>query len=325
LKGNVLAVQGKFQEGIDTVNEGLSIALKHRLPDAASEVYRRLGGTLEYASEYASSREVYTTAYNYCQNQGEEAQAQLCLSCMSYILFRTGDWKRCIEVCQKVINDKKSSAGGKAVAMGILGIIRAYRGETRQARKYLQNSLSQAQRDQSIPLQLIAVWSLAQVEEYEGEISKAEGYYRQLLTLWKKTRDIHDSLPGMGAAVTFFATRGFEKETTLCVDALAQMASVTGNHEALATLAYALGETALLQGNAGEATSQFLQAMNQFEKLELPVEQLKAEFRAGMAFIQAGKQDTGVEHMKRAYRLARNLGARQLASRANWPPKSQQN
>jgi DNA-binding NarL/FixJ family response regulator len=33
-----------------------------------------------------------------------------------------------------------------------------------------------------------------------------------------------------------------------------------------------------------------------------------------MAFIQAGKQDTGVEHMKRAYRLARNLGARQLAS-----------
>jgi DNA-binding NarL/FixJ family response regulator len=314
LKGNVLAVQGKFQEGIDIVNQGLSIALKYKLADAASEVYRRLGGTLEYASEYTSSREVYTTAYSYCQNQGEEAQAQLCLSCMSYILFRTGDWKRCIEVCQEVINDKKAGVGGKTVAMGILGAIRSYRGETRQARKYLQDSLSQSQRDQSIPMQLVTLWSLAQVEEYEGEVSKAEEYYRQLLTLWGETRDIHDALPGMGAAATFFANRGFEKEATLCADALAKMASVTGNHEALATLAHALGEIALLQGNAGEAARQFLQAMNQFEKLELPVERLKAEFRAGMTFIQAGQQDTGIEHLMSAYRLARNLGARQLAS-----------
>lgn len=314
LKGNLLAVQGKFREGIETVNQGLSIALTHKLADAASEVYRRLGAALEYASDYNSSREVYTSTYSYCQNQGEEAQAQLCLSCMSYILFRTGDWKYCIDVCQEVINDEKSAAGGKATAMGILGMIRSYRGETRQARKYMQEAYSQTIRDQSMAMQLIALWGLAQLEEFESEIAKAEEYYRQLLALWGQTRDIHDSLPGMFSAVTFFVAQGLEKEAALCVDALARMASVTGNHEALATLAHALGETALLHGNAAEATRQFLQAMVQFEKLELPVERLKAEFRGGMAFIAAGQRDTGIEHLLSAYRLARNLGARQLAS-----------
>lgn len=316
LKGNLLAVQGHFQEGIEIVNRGLSIALQHHLPDAASEVYRRLGGALEYASDYVSSREVYTTAYHYCQNQGEEAQAQLCLGCMSYILFRTGDWKQCLEICRKILNDPKTEAGGKTIAGAMLGIIRSYRGETRPARKHLQTAFSRMQRDRSLAMQLVTLWGLAQLEEYEGETSKADEYYRQLLGLWSDTRDIHDALPGMGAAATFFGARGLEKETTLCVDGLAKMASVSGNYEALATLTHALGEIALLQGDAGEAARQFLQAVGQFEKLELPVERLKSEFRGGMAFIRAGERETGVAHLKSAYRLARNLGARQLASLA---------
>ncbi len=316
LKGNLLAVQGHFQEGVEIVNRGLSIALQHHLPDAASEVYRRLGGALEYASDYVSSREVYTTAYRYCQNQGEEAQAQLCLGCMSYILFRTGDWKQCMEICRGILNDNKSEAGGKAIAGAMLGIIRSYRGETRPARKYLQTAFDRMLRDRSLAMQLVTLWGMAQLEEYEGEISRADEYYRQLLGLWSDTRDIHDALPGMGAAATFFGARGLEKETTRCVDGLAKMASISGNYEALATLAHALGEIALLQGNAGEAARQFLQAVGQFEKLELPVERLKSELRGGAAFIQAGERETGIAHLKSAYRLARNLGARQLASLA---------
>lgn len=315
LKGNLLAVQGHFQEGVELVNRGLSIALQHHLPDAASEVYRRLGGALEYASDYVSSREVYSTAYHYCQNQGEAAQAQLCLGCMSYILFRTGDWKQCLDICREILADKKTEAGGKAIAGAMAGIIRSYRGETRPARKHLQTAFSQMQRDRSLAMQLITLWGLAQLEEYEGETSKADEYYRQLLALWSDTGDIHDALPGMGAAASFFSARGLEKETTLCVDGLARMASVSGNYEALATLAHALGEIALLQGNAGEAARQFLQAAAQFETLELPVERLKSQFRGGIAFTRAGERETGIAHLKSAYRLARNLGARQLAAR----------
>ncbi|NIR48851.1 hypothetical protein GWO43_10465, partial [candidate division KSB1 bacterium] len=104
LKGNVLSIQGNSEAGIETAHEGLSLALKHNSTDAAAEVYRRLGSTLEYASEFTASREVYFTAYNYCHNHGAELEAQLCLGCMSYVLFRTGDWKQCIEICKEVIN-----------------------------------------------------------------------------------------------------------------------------------------------------------------------------------------------------------------------------
>jgi len=314
LKGNVLSILGKSREGLEVVNEGLSIALKHNLTAAAAEVYRRLGSTLEYAADYASSREAYYTAYNYCQTEGASAQAQLCLSCMSYVLFRTGDWKQCLKTCREVLNDDSTPESSRSVALGTIGLIRSYSGETRQARKQLHESLNFAHRSQTTAMEFICIWGLAQLAEFEGNDSEAERYYREALEIRERIQEQHDAMTVLISATHFFASRGFEKESNICAEVLASIAASTGKTEALGTLAYALGEIALMNNKYEDAIKQFSQALSHLEKLEIPVEMLKIEFRLGIAYSHADDRDPAVRHFNNAYRIARNLGARSLSA-----------
>lgn len=315
LEGNVLAMMGKAQEGRQIIQAALSLALHHNLTEAASVAYYRLALALEYSSEIPAAREAFFTAYDFCQNQGSAVQAQICLGCMAYVFYRTGEWKRALETCRVVTQDQRSPADSTAGAVGLIGMIRAHRGETRQARKYLQDSLTLSRRANATAMELIVLGGLAVVEEDEGAAQSAEKYYREFIDLWRKGEDRHDAIAAMCAAATFFATRGFEKETALCAEALAAIASATGNPEALAALAYALGETALLHGNAEEAARQFAQALAHMEKLEIPLERAKFEYRTGFALARADSKKAAIEHLRNAYRLARKLGARPLAGK----------
>jgi DNA-binding CsgD family transcriptional regulator len=164
-------------------------------------------------------------------------------------------------------------------------------------------------------MELIVLGGLAVVEENEGAAQSAEKYYREVIDLWRQGEDRHDAIAAMCAAATFFAAQGFEKETALCAEALAAIASATGNPEALAALAYTLGETALLHGNAEEAARQFMQALAHMEKLEIPMERAKFEYRTGFALARANSKEAAIEHLRNAYRLARKLGARPLAGK----------
>ena len=76
----------------------------------------------------------YDTAFDYCQAQGDDVNARVCLGCMSFMLYRTGEWKRALDVCRNVIDEPASPAGSRMIAQAILGLIRANRGETRAAR-----------------------------------------------------------------------------------------------------------------------------------------------------------------------------------------------
>ncbi len=315
MEGNQLAMQGHFEEGREKAKAALSIALKHNLTDAASEVYRRAAGSFEYASDYSGALEAYNTALNYCRTQGEDSHARICLGCMSYVLFQTGDWKRSVEICREVMSRDLSPSGSRAVVMGILGLICAHRGETREARNHLQTSLNMAQTLEIAAMELLDLWGLAMIEESEGNADKAETFYLRLLRRWETTQDLHDVIPAFRSAATFFSTLSKPKETMLCAEALAVIASATANPEAIAGLSYALGETDLLSGNAEEAALLFVQTLDYLEKVDVPLARIMAEFRAGVAYARAGRQETGVVHLTNAYRLSHKLGTRPLSGR----------
>lgn len=314
LKGDMLSSLGRSDDGIATVQAGLSLALQHNLTDAASEVYRRLGSALEYASQFTASRDAYYTAYNYCQTQGVDSQAQLCLSCMTYVLFRTGDWKQALQVSREVINDKSAAPGSKGVALCVMGLINYYRGETRKARKQLLDAYEIARKERVAAMEPCCIWGLALVEEAEGSRDKAERYYRQVLAVQQANNDLHDSLPTLCAAASFFAMNHLEKETIMCVKALSDIAAATGNPEALGALGFALGENAILNGKPEEAARQFAQAQSNFEKIKVPVEQMRTEFRLGIAYALSGAQSEAGKHLLDSYRIAKKLGCRPLAA-----------
>ncbi len=99
-------------------------------------------------------------------------------------------------------------------------------------------------------------------------------------------------------------------------EALAARAAATASVEALAALALALGELAILDGAPDRATEQFLHALELLGRLTLPYERAETKLRASAAFSAAGDRDAAIENLVDAYRTARKLRARPLANQA---------
>jgi hypothetical protein len=110
--------------------------------------------------------------------------------------------------------------------------------------------------------------------------------------------------------------RGAAPDARACADALARIAGDTGHLDALAALAHALAEIALLDGDADTATVQLDRALELHQQLEIPFERAQLQLRSGVALAAAGAREPALERLGEAYRTARRLGARPLAAQA---------
>lgn len=315
LQGEVLAMQGEFEVGREVAQAGLTLALQHNESEAASDVYRRLANTLTSASDYPAARKTYASALDFCRRHGIEVSAQVCLSCMSYVLFMSGDWKQALNVCKEVIHSSDAPAGSKITAEGVLGLVYGYRGETRHARRHLKKSLAEARKNNVVLMELCAHWGLAMVDDFDEKPESAVANFLRVLDCFHRTQDTHDMIAPLCSAVVFFAELGMVAEANRCAEILAHIATTTAGTEAMAGLAYALGETALLTNDLAAGLTQFDQTLVHLESLEIPLARAQVERRLGQARSRLGEREAGIAHLRTAYRIVRKLGSRPIASR----------
>jgi ATP/maltotriose-dependent transcriptional regulator MalT len=313
LEGYVLAMQGQPQAA-EQVQAGLALALEHGPTQVAAEVYRRLAGVMEYGSDYAAAGDAYARALEYCGESGAEQQARLCLGCMAWVLFQKGDWKRSLELCRQALVDPRSPAATACTARVVTGLIQVWRGQVRGGRGNLQESLQQARFEGLVVLELLAGWGLALADEGEGRPEAAGERYEAILERWQGLEDRHDMVGPFTSAASHFGPQGQRQRLGTLVEALRLMASCTGNPEALAGLAFTLGEAALAEGRPEAARGHFDGALTHLEPLELPLLTARAGLRSGTAHRAAGDAAGATARLERAYRLAHKLGARPLAS-----------
>lgn len=313
VEGNVRVRSGESVEGMALVRAGLALALEHHLVGATAEIYQRLGDALEHAGDYTGAQAAYQEAFSYCQAHGAAAAGQQCLACITVVLRQTGAWEQAAELCREIIATDEGAP--RAIASGMLGIIHALSGRVRQARPLLRESAARARRVELVPLELLTQWGLALVEEQSGDIEAAIGRCRTILARWAGTDERHHIVPVLHWAATFCAEHGFDSEARACAAALAEIAAITGQAEALAALAHALGETALLDGDAAGAAAHFGRAQALLSDRDVPFERAQSLRRAGLALARAGEREAGIGRLTDAYRAARHLGARPLAAR----------
>ena len=314
LKGYILSMQGKNREGEQMAREAIALALVENQVGAYAYAYRKLAGTLEYASDFKGSIQAYTTALNFCRSEKMETQAMFCVSCMCWVLFRMGDWKRCIELCREYVESPDSNEPSRAIGYLIIGIIKGFRGENKSARHYL---------DQVYPFMVQANYQLiesilycatAVTYENENQVEKARQHFTHLLTVWEQTHEVHDILPGLCSAMSFFTDHGYHEEGNQTVQILSTIANLTGNPEAVATLSFALGELASVQQNDREANDHYAHAVRSFAELSLPLQQVIALYKQGKSQVAAGNKPAASDLLRQALQLAKQLAARPLAA-----------
>jgi len=309
----VSAMRGEKEEARKHIEAGLTLALKHDLTEEAAESYRKMASTLEYASDYHREVEAFGEAMAYCSAQGADMQRRLCMGCLSYALFRAGEWKQCLRTARDVLKDADSLPVSRLAAMLSLSLVHLHRGEAKPARKLI-TELDRKARDCGVVLfELFTLWELAQLSELEDDPQRAGEYYGRLLDTWETTEDRHEVLPGLRAAAGFFADRDRVADVNRCSAIAGRIVSVSGNPEATATLSCALAEAARLQGNLDESLEHYLRAHELVMSRELTVDAIRTGWRAGKALVEVDRLEAGLRLLEESLGLARRLGARPFA------------
>ena len=164
-------------------------------------------------------------------------------------------------------------------------------------------------------MELCAHWGLAMVDDFDEKPESAVANFLRVLDCFHRTQDTHDMIAPLWSAVVFFAELGMVAEANRCAEILAHIATTTAGTEAMAGLAYALGETALLTNDLAAGLTQFDQTLVHLESLEIPLARAQVERRLGQARSRLGEREAGIAHLRTAYRIVRKLGSRPIASR----------
>jgi DNA-binding CsgD family transcriptional regulator len=315
-EGAARAKRGEFEPGLEKVRAGLSIALEHNLTAEAADLYQRLGTVLETSADYAGAREALDSALSLCGPLDQPGPEQGCVACMAYVLRELGEWDRATELCEELNADPETPDGVRVVTDGILGSIHAFRGDLAAARPPLESCLRISGRLDVLSMYVDSAAALAWVATLEGEPERARAHCRFVVDRWARSEDRHYAVWGLRLAASILAREGDSAGVQASAEALAAIASQTGHADALAALAHALGETAMLEGDAAVAAEHFGRALELHDSLEIPFERAQIELRAGVALAAADERDEGLVQLTSAHRAARRLGSRPLAAAA---------
>ncbi len=317
LYGMILGMLGETSEAAAEIRAALALALRHRLTTAAAEAYRLLGTVQEYASHYPDEQSAFSSALAYCRKHDEEQTAGICLGCLAYSYFRSGNWRRSDDTARRVIGDRTIAPASRHVAQSVQGLLLAHRGETRPALRLLQQSLDGCREIGLLLMDFFNLLGLALVDELQARPESAATRYRALIDFWSGTDDRHDAIPGLTAAVSFFAAQGRRDDAAAAAEALDRIASLTANPESAGAAYFGAAELALLDGHPDQATAGFRRALAAYEQRELALEPIHCRLRLGAALRLGGCIDEALDHLQAARQRARRLGARPLLARAD--------
>jgi DNA-binding NarL/FixJ family response regulator len=312
LRGVVEAKGGDYGRGLESVRSGLALALEHDLTPIAAELYQRLSLVLYDGADYRQAEEALDTALDLCRTDGDADTEVACVTCLVYVLRERGEWARAAELGRELID----SGTAVWVAEGLVGAIHGFEGKLTSARRLLTSSRAVSSAVGHYNMYVDSTTSLAIVAAAEGLDDEAAARCRELLARWEESEDHHYAVWGVRWAASWFARRGRRKDAQLCAAALGQMAAEGGHEDAVAALAQAVGELALLEGDATGAADSLSRAVELHRNLAIPHERAQVELRAGVALAAAGEREEGLERLCDAYRCATKLGARPLAAEA---------
>jgi DNA-binding CsgD family transcriptional regulator/tetratricopeptide (TPR) repeat protein len=309
-EGFIFAMMGKHDEARARVDSSLQLALTNNLPEQAAIAYHGLGKLRDFTGEYAEARDAHSYAISFCRKQGSVSEEHFCLGCLSYVLFRTGQWRSAIENARKVLADKSVNPAACAFAGAMPAMIGVLRGERRHGNARLSDALLQLRANSVVVLEFHALWIRGVMAELEGDQSLAAEQYRDILSLWHETEDRMCAVPGVVSAAGFYADRGEGANLATCCEVLGVIAQENRNEETRAGSQAVLAETARCHGDLVSAVALMREAIEGYDRLGTMLEMAFLRRRFAPMLAALGQPREAEEKRREAFELARRLGLR---------------
>ncbi|MET9507327.1 LuxR C-terminal-related transcriptional regulator [Streptomyces flavidovirens] len=316
VEGLIRAKLGDGAAGIELTRKALDLALGSGLDSLTADIYYLYADALEQRTDYPAALDAWTDALTFCRTRGLDADAHVCLACLTPALRHTGQWDRALQAGHEVLARDDAPEVARMVAAGEIGLVLANRGTTALARRHLARAAAYARVHELFGLEIDTDWGLARADALDGDDTGATTRLRELTARCLAREEHHYSVAALRWAATYFARHELRGDLGACTDALARIAAATGTAEAAAALAHALAESELLEGDARRAADRFERALALLGAVALPPETAETQLRAGTALAAAGDRTKAVERLVGAHHTARSLGARPLAATA---------
>jgi DNA-binding CsgD family transcriptional regulator len=313
IEGACRAALGDGRRGMEIARSGLERALAGQLIEATAEAYYELGTTLEYAADYAAAVEAYESATELCRQHSLSEMAETCFVCTSPVARLMGDWDRVLDICAAVLANDDAQLLSRRVAEEESGLVSALRGH-RKARAPLRRARDFGRAQGIFGLEVGATWGLALVAVLDDDAVTAKETVSGLVELCAGTEECHYALPALRWSATHLSTVG---EPDLLADlhhVLVNQTIRNASPKVLSTLAHAAAELAFVEGNLEQAELLMARSLDLLSAVTAPYEKALATFRWGEAAAAAGRREAAVERLTSAYRTAKRLGAKPLAS-----------
>lgn len=315
-RGLLAAMAGRHQEARERVRESLHLALDHDLKEQAALAYRRQANICEYAGDYWSERDHHHEAIRYCRSREVDGET-VCMSCLAYVCFRTGEWKEALATARKVLSCEGTHPVLAAMSQAVIGWVAAFRGERRAALRHLESASQRLRIDGMAGLEFFCLWARAWLHQVDGETESATCCYDEVRALWRETEDVHDVLPAVLFAGAHYADHGFKSRLTDCLDIANSVCARNPIAEALAVQSALRAETS--DGNP----DLLRQAARHFANAGLPLERIWIECRllrhhpaiAASSAVLADAARLGLRTMLASLRTTAGAGASDLTNR----------
>jgi len=310
--GVVNAISGCHEAAAALVDEALRLAVGHQLSAKIALAHRRLANISEYRGDYIAERDHHYTSINHCERLGDREGRQSCLSCLSYALFRTGQWAESLEIAREVLADAHAHPELRAVAASTRLLVQVFRGEHRQAAADLPDVLREVRRRGLVGMEFFIHWAAAELACALDDPGTATRGFCEVLLLFKDTEDGHDAVPPLLFATAYFADSGDARRLGACVDALHLAHSRNPIDETAAACLAARAEAA---AHPDAALALLREALVLTPLRQMPIERGHLLLRAGLAALRAGGRETALEYWSEAETLGRRMGWRPCLDR----------
>jgi tetratricopeptide (TPR) repeat protein len=168
LEAFVLAMMGKHDEARVRVDCSLELALNNGLPMQAATAYRLLADLRDLKADYDGAREAHVHAISFCRQKGTLSEEHMCLGCLGYALFRTGQWRKAIENARKVLISEDALPVARAALAIVPAMIGVLRGERRHPNARLADALLQLRANNVVTLEFLVLWVNGVMADFEG-------------------------------------------------------------------------------------------------------------------------------------------------------------
>jgi DNA-binding NarL/FixJ family response regulator len=311
VEGSTRAAMGDGRRGIELARSGLDLAFAEQLTDVAGLSYYELAEALLYAADYPASADAYASAFDFCREHSASELGQACLACMSVAVRFQGDWDRALAICADVLSDPESPEEIRMVAVEESGLISALRGDHRKARGPLRRAAAFGRSHEVFGIEVGASWGLVVVAVLEGDPG-ADSAAAKLLDRCIEKQEWNFALPALRWLATHAGKAGDREHLAQCHRLLGTAATQNSSPKVLSALAHAGGELMLADSEPAQAVSQFARSAELLHAVSSPYDQGLTQLRWGVALEAAGDRPAAVDMLTRAYRTARQLGAKPL-------------